>query len=92
MGGWVTDRALNVWLRTAVSTLPGLGTVTAIGRAIRSGIVGVGFWVAVLLPITYVPFLVTGVPTQSHLLLLLGILCAHAVALVAGHGYGRESP
>jgi len=48
-----------------------------------------GFWSAVLLPLLYVPVLAGGIPGVERV--SLGVLvAAHAVALVAGHGYQSE--
>jgi hypothetical protein len=48
-----------------------------------------GFWSAVLFPLLYVPVFAGGVPGVEGA--SLGVLvAAHAVALVAGHGYQSE--
>lgn len=89
MQGRVRDRTPNVTVGTAVESVPGGGLVASASRTLRAGIVGIGFWAAVLMPLTYVPVLATGVQTQADGLLLLGLLISHAVALFAGHGHGR---
>jgi len=48
-----------------------------------------GFWSAVLLPMAYVPMLVGGLAGEQRAVFGL-LLAAHAVALVAGHGYGHD--
>lgn len=48
----------------------------------------VAFWLAVLLPLTYLPLLATGVLT-GHLVTLAGMLGLNAVAFVVGHSYNR---
>jgi len=46
------------------------------------------FWVATLLPFTYLPMLATGVIT-THRVGFAGVICLNAVAFVVGHGYKR---
>lgn len=89
MQGRVRDRTPNVTVGAAVEALPGGGLAASASRTLGDGIVGIGFWAAVLMPLSYVPVLATGVQTQADGLLLLGLLVSHAVALFAGHGYGR---
>lgn len=48
----------------------------------------VSFWVAALLPLTYLPLLATGV-VADHPTAFLAVLCANAVAFVLGHGHRR---
>lgn len=76
-------------VQNVFASLPGRGAVAgALGTA-RRGVVGFGFWAAVLLPLVYVPHVVTGVQTQADGLLLFALLVAHVVALLVGHGYGQ---
>lgn len=46
------------------------------------------FWVATLLPLTYVPLLATGMVTGNHFD-FAGLLALNAVAFVVGHSYNR---
>ncbi|UPV74854.1 hypothetical protein M0R89_02000 [Halorussus limi] len=48
-----------------------------------------GFWSAVLFPLLYVPVLPGAIPGVERAS-LGALLVAHAVALVAGHGYRSE--
>jgi len=48
----------------------------------------VSFWVAALLPLTYLPLLATGV-VADHPTVFLVVLSANAVAFVLGHGHRR---
>ncbi|WP_135824117.1 hypothetical protein [Halorussus ruber] len=48
-----------------------------------------GFWSAVLLPMAYVPMLVGGFAGEQRAVFGL-LLAAHAVSLVAGHGYRND--
>jgi len=69
--------------RTASESLPALRTVAELAaRPVRF----VAFWVATLLPFTYLPMLATGVVT-THRVAFAGLVCLNAVAFVAGHGY-----
>lgn len=89
MQGRVRDRAPNDTVRNAFAVVPGRGVAASISRTIKAGIVGVGFWTAILMPLSYVSLLATGVETHADGLLLVGLLVVHVVALFAGHGYGR---
>lgn len=48
----------------------------------------VSFWVAALLPLTYLPLLVVGAVAE-HPAAFLALLCVNAVAFVLGHGHRR---
>jgi len=76
-------------LRAGVAALPGRDRAASVFGLARRGVVGLGFWAAVLLPLAYVPHVVTGLQTQADGLLLFALLVAHVVALLVGHGYGR---
>lgn len=49
----------------------------------------VGFWLAVLLPLVYLPVLLLGLPTTWGLPAFLALIALHPVALAAGRTYGR---
>jgi len=71
--------------RTATESLPALRTLAELAaRPVRF----VAFWVATLLPLTYVPLLATGAVT-THRVAFAGAICLNAVAFVVGHGYNR---
>lgn len=75
----LADRAAG-----ALRTL-GTGAVGLVADATRA----LAFWVAALLPLTYLPALVTGAAGQRPLT-LLGVLVAHGVALVVGRGHAMD--
>lgn len=65
--------------------LPALQTAAELAaRPVRF----LAFWVATLLPFTYLPMLATGIVT-THALAFAAVLCLNAVAFVVGHGYKR---
>lgn len=59
-------------------------------RRVTSPVQFVGFWTAVSLPFLYVPLLYGGLAGEEAAV-FLQLLCLNAVALVLGHGYGREA-
>ena len=75
--------------RTFVGTVPALqpilGTLAAL---LVVPVQFVSFWVAALLPLTYLPLLATGV-VADHPTAFLALLGANAVAFVLGHGHRR---
>ncbi|WP_228546435.1 hypothetical protein [Halegenticoccus tardaugens] len=48
----------------------------------------VAFWLAVILPLALLALVAVGLP-RGWLSVFLGLLALNAVALAAGHGYGR---
>lgn len=48
-----------------------------------------GFWMAVALPVLYVPLLWQGLSGET-VVPFVGLLVANAVSLVIGHDHGRE--
>lgn len=48
----------------------------------------VAFWLAVLMPIAFIPALQTGVFTENPLF-VVGLLTFNVVCAVVGHGYAR---
>lgn len=65
----------------------------ALARLWRSALAGVAttcFWLAVALPVAYVPLLGVGLLAGERRA-LLGMLLVHAVALYLGHG-ARDAP
>lgn len=83
------ERRPTARLREGFAALPGRGVTASFLRIARRGVVGIGFWAAVLLPLAYLSLLATGVQTQADILLLSGLLAVHVVALLVGHGYGE---
>jgi hypothetical protein len=71
--------------RTATESLPALRTLAALAaRPVRC----VAFWLATLLPFTYLPLMAMGVVT-THGTAFAGVVCLNAVAFVVGHGHNR---
>ena len=50
----------------------------------------VAFWLAIALPVLYIPLLTTGIHGLEELTLFLGVFGLHLLALVAGRSYRRE--
>lgn len=52
----------------------------------------IAFWVAIGLPLLYIPLFLSGIANLSELLLFLGLFGLHVLALIRGNGYRRGSP
>jgi hypothetical protein len=50
---------------------------------------GVAFWVAVIIPVAYLPILVTGLSTLAEVSILAHLFGINALALVLGHGHAE---
>jgi hypothetical protein len=74
--------------RTAVEAVPLRPVVETLVTVFVLPVQFVSFWVAALLPLTYLPLLVTGV-VAAHPIAFLAVLCVNAVAFVLGHGHRR---
>ncbi|WP_254831649.1 hypothetical protein [Haloglomus salinum] len=66
------------------------GLATAAGRPAVAAVETVGFWAAVLLPLTYVPLLLTGLSSQQDAMLLAALVVLHLFALSAGHTHNQD--
>ncbi|MFC7098404.1 hypothetical protein [Halobaculum marinum] len=67
-----------------------LGALTGTGRTVAVAPVrAASFYVAIALPLAYLPLLAGGV-TADRFAILLGLLLANAAALVLGHDYGSN--
>lgn len=85
----VSDRALSEHAARTVEQfdrLPALGTTVA--RLLTRSVRAVAFWVAALLPLSYLPLLAAGV-TAEHPLVFAALLCVNATAFVLGHTHKR---
>jgi len=71
--------------RTATESLP---TLQALAEMAIRPIRFVAFWMATLLPFTYLPLLATGTLT-THPGGFAALVCLNAVAYVVGHPYKR---
>ncbi|WP_254522833.1 hypothetical protein [Natrinema caseinilyticum] len=50
-------------------------------------VTAVGFWLGTILPVVYLPVVISGIDSISRLSLFVGLLTVHALALVVGHDY-----
>lgn len=60
--------------------------VTSLCRALVAGLRALAFWVAVVLPLAYLPMLYEVGITPSATT-LVGLVAIHVVAIVVGHGH-----
>jgi hypothetical protein len=58
-------------------------------RKLGLGVRGVAFWVAVLLPMVYLPLLFVAPSTVADLWIFGALVALDAAALVVGHGYSE---
>lgn len=65
---------------------PDRGTLGDVLGWARRAVSGISFWVAVVLPVAYLPLLATA--RVEPAVALAGV---HAAALLLGHGYGRTA-
>jgi 4-amino-4-deoxy-L-arabinose transferase-like glycosyltransferase len=57
---------------------------------LRSAIVRAMYWSAILLPVIYIPLLLTRLHTTDELLLFLVLFGLHIVTLIGGRSHRRE--
>lgn len=50
----------------------------------------IAFWLAIAVPVLYIPFLTTGINSLRELGLFLGVFGLHLAALYTGQSYRRE--
>lgn len=76
--------------RTAFERFDSLHETCSVLAALLAGSVrAVAFWVATLLPLSYLPLLAAGV-VADHPLGFAGLLAVNGVAFVLGHSHGRS--
>lgn len=76
--------------RTAIEGIARLQRLLATLVGLLTGSVrAAAFWVATLLPLSYLPLLATGV-TAEHPFGFVALLCGNGVAFVVGHGHKRS--
>lgn len=63
------------------------GSGAQLRRGIRTTLSALSFWSAVLLPLVYGPVLLHGPETPDEVLVFLGLVGFHLVALVGGRNY-----
>lgn len=49
-----------------------------------------GFWLGALLPVLYVPVILTGLDSRGSVSVFLVLFALHVVALVVGHEHRRD--
>ncbi len=54
-----------------------------LGRSITA----VSFWLGTVLPVAYLPVILSGIDSVGRLSLFVGLLVVHVLALVVGHEY-----
>lgn len=69
-----------------------MSTDRSSARAVTPSLTAVSFWVGTLLPIVYLPLLLTGVDSGPRFALLIALLALNVVALVLGHEYPESRP
>ena len=75
--------------RSPVETVRGLhSTRETLAALLVPPVRIVSFWVAAILPLTYLPLLAAGVVAE-HPTTFLAVLCVNAAAFVLGHGHRR---
>lgn len=61
-------------------------------REIQAPVSALMFWLAVSLPVIYIPLFFNGIDTVQGLALFLGLFGLHVTSLVGGHHYRRTEP
>ncbi len=98
MEGESPNPTMSVSDRTRVqnvtrTVVDGAASLARLGSALAEPVVcaarAVAFWFAVLLPLTYLPLLATGVAAK-HPLGFAALLCSNAAAFVLGHTHEPE--
>jgi hypothetical protein len=76
---------------TADALAPAVSRLRTLRGAVSGSVRPTAFWVATLLPFTYVPLLASGFATD-HVAAFLALLAANAVAFVLGHAHNQQTP
>ncbi|ELY42102.1 hypothetical protein [Natronorubrum sulfidifaciens] len=63
------------------------GTLEKVAPALAGPIRTTGFWGAIILPILYIPVLITGLSTSFEASVFLGLLVLNLAALYVGHAH-----
>ena len=66
----------------------GTTTIASLSSLVTATVQTVAFWLAVVLPLAYLPLLADGI-TGGELIPFTALLAANVVALTLGHDYGR---
>lgn len=62
-------------------------TVVSIHQWVRTSLLAVSFWSAVLLPFLSIPLLATGLNTVTQTTMFLALLALNIVTVLVGHSY-----
>lgn len=85
-----TDSRSTPRFRPALTRpLPHWGWTVPGRQTLAQGVRALGFWLAVAIPLLYVPLLVGGFAGRSKVVAFVGLLALNVVALVVGHDYRR---
>jgi hypothetical protein len=68
----------------------GLAALARLRAPTTAAVGAAGFWAAVVLPLCYVPLLLTGLETGRDAALLAALVLFHLLALTAGHAHNRS--
>ena len=85
----VSDHALTDHAARTVDRLQLPSTLATAGALLSRSVRALAFWVATLLPLTYLPLLATGVTTEQPLG-FAALLCVNATAFVVGHAHNHR--
>jgi hypothetical protein len=85
----VSDHALTDHAARTVDRLQLPTALSTAGALLSQSVRALAFWVATLLPLTYLPLLATGVAAERPLG-FAALLCVNATAFVVGHAYKRR--
>jgi len=72
------------------TTEDGLPRPTISIESLANPLSAIAFWLAIALPVLYVPLLTTGIDGLGELGLFLSVFALHLLALFGGRSYGRE--
>jgi hypothetical protein len=59
----------------------------SVGQRLRGSLQALLFWSGVVLPVFYLPLILTGPDTTRKTVVLLGLLGLHVLSLVSSHSY-----
>lgn len=65
--------------------------VLPVVRRLRAGLTALAFWIAIALPVFYLPVLVTNLESTSLLTGFIALFGIHVLALLAGRNYHSTS-
>lgn len=85
----VSDRALTDHAARTVDQLRLPAAMATAAALLTRSVRAVAFWVATLLPLSYIPLLATGVIAERPLG-FAALLCVNATAFVVGHAHKRH--